>query len=303
MKLKISILIVALVAITFGSTAKQTDKYEFKVLAKTGPSEQLSSTGVQKEVKIGSLLSSGNKLIVQSGSYIGLVHKSGHTMEIKDAGNYDIQTLSANLSAGHGSVSSKYIDYIINKWDDESEMLEVDYRQYLNVTGSVERGNGDMISVKLPKYVDILNQSILIQWSKIDTSSEYVLSVKNMYGKTIYKRKTKNNQLELNFQQAPFNSEEILIVNVSAGNNIISEDYALKKVPAATAEELNKELSSFKLFKYEKTSISCLALANFYEQNNLIADALVEYENARSMSPDSPQFETAYNAFLLRHAL
>jgi Tfp pilus assembly protein PilF len=53
----------------------------------------------------------------------------------------------------------------------------------------------------------------------------------------------------------------------------------------------------------EETALSKLILAGFYEQNNLIIDAIYAYEKAVEMAPDVPTFQESYEDFLLRNNL
>jgi cytochrome c-type biogenesis protein CcmH/NrfG len=51
----------------------------------------------------------------------------------------------------------------------------------------------------------------------------------------------------------------------------------------------------------EKTALSQLILAGFYEENNLLIDAISAYKEAIKLAPDVPSFQESYDEFLLRH--
>jgi hypothetical protein len=274
-------------------------------LAKKGHSQYLVDRGAQKLIKIGSVLSGEGEIILTKGAYLGLVHKSGKTLELKTEGTFSVQELANDLTSNDGNLSNKYAKYLVSKWSDESDDINVDYRKYLNVTGAVERNNGQALQLQLPKYVNVLNENVDIRWTDINIEGDYTLTVKNMYGKTVYEKNTPENHLSLNLHENAFKQWDILIISVKSSENekLFSEDYALKRVAGDQAIKLKEEVQFIKNQSSQANSLNSLALANFYEENNLIVDALAAYEQAKELSPNSPQFETAYNAFLTRHSL
>jgi hypothetical protein len=46
-----------------------------------------------------------------------------------------------------------------------------------------------------------------------------------------------------------------------------------------------------------------LILARFYEEHNLLIDAITSYEEAIKMAPDVPTFQEEYDYFMTRHGL
>jgi Tfp pilus assembly protein PilF len=53
----------------------------------------------------------------------------------------------------------------------------------------------------------------------------------------------------------------------------------------------------------EATALNQLILAGFYEENNLIIDAIAAYEQAIKLAPDVTSYQEAYDDFLLRQGL
>ena len=50
-----------------------------------------------------------------------------------------------------------------------------------------------------------------------------------------------------------------------------------------------------------ETALNKYILAGFYEENNLLIDALSNYEAAIGLAPDVETFQEAYEDFLLRN--
>src|SRR5436190_19626638 len=87
-----------------------SQSYAYKVLVNKGKNEFKSSTGWQ-QLKVGSSLALEDEIKVGSNSYLGLVHKTGQPVELKEAKTYRVADLK--LAAG-SSVVSKYTDFILS---------------------------------------------------------------------------------------------------------------------------------------------------------------------------------------------
>jgi hypothetical protein len=53
----------------------------------------------------------------------------------------------------------------------------------------------------------------------------------------------------------------------------------------------------------EPTALNKLILAGFYEENNLLIDAITAYEEAVKLAPDVSSYQEDYDEFLIRHGL
>ncbi len=70
------------------------------------------------------------------------------------------------------------------------------------------------------------------------------------------------------------------------------------------AELIEEELEELKLeLSGQEAILDMLILASFYEQNNLLADALTTYERVTELAPDVEAFKTAYDQFVFRNGL
>ena len=96
---------------------------------------------------------------------------------------------------------------------------------------------------------------------------------------------------------------EMVIVNVSikGDEDSNSGDYAIQRVNESEAKEYTVELNNLKSTLDTNSSISNLIMAEFYEQNDLLLDALTSYEYAINQSPDVEYFKEAYQEFLMRN--
>lgn len=283
--------------------------YIFKVLAnKGGNTVKVADHSKDWEpIKTGTTLNSNDELHISENAYIGLVHASGKTVELKNQGNYYVRDLAAKLGNSRSSVASKYANFVINKMtSDEEEDINKNHREYLTVTGAVERSVLDApIALRMPSSVEVLNKEALIRWDAVDGAKQYVFTVKNMYDDVILTKEIREPQIMLDLSKAPVSSEELIIVSVKVKGNdkMYSGNYGIKRLTGVDADPILKELEQLSTSLKEESSLNKLILATFYEENNLLIDALMNYEEAVQLSPDVEQFSIAYDLFAKRNGL
>ncbi len=303
------ILTVLSFAVLLVSNPIQAQDYIFKVLANKGGNsvKVANETSSWEPVRTGATLNSNDEIRISENSYIGLVHASGKTIELKDEGSYYVKELAARLGSSRSSVASKYANFVINKMtSDDDEDINRNHRKYLTVTGAVERSVFEApITLKMPSSVEVLNKEAMIRWDKIEDAKTYVFTVKNMYDELILTKETKDPHVLLELTKMPFTGEELIIVSVRVKGNekMYSGNYGIKRLSGVDADPIVKELEQLNTSLKEESSLNKLILATFYEENNLLIDAMMNYELAVKLSPDVEQFKIAYDMFNKRNGL
>ena len=287
----------------------QAQDYVFKVLANKGGNsvKVADETSDWEPVRTGATLNSNDELRISENSYIGLVHASGKTIELKDEGSYYVKELAAKLGNSRSSVASKYANFVINKMtSDDDEDINRNHRKYLTVTGAVERSVFEApLSLKMPSSVEVLSNEAMIRWDNVEDAKTYVFTVKNMYDELILSKETNEPNFLLELAKMPFANEELVIVNVRVKENekMYSGNYGIKRLTGVDADPIKKELEQLAVSLKEESSLNKLILATFYEENNLLIDAMMNYELAVKLSPEVEQFKIAYDMFIKRNGL
>ncbi len=305
MKRKISFIVAALMFVGYLGYGQG---YTFRIMVSKGANQvKVSGAADWQAVRVGAKLNDGDQLKVAENGYIGLVHSSGKTKELKTAGEYSISELASSIVASSQNIASKYADYVISKMSPEER--EANRRKYASVTGAVERGEDDAsIDLFMPTSVSVYNPEVMIRWEPLDGDNTYVVKLKDLFEQTIMVAETTDPYYTINFQDPKLAGaivENLVIVNVSVKGkeDIKSKDAAIDRVGADGSASFEVELKELKENLAEQNSINSLILAEFYEENNLLLDALTSYEYAIKMSPDVEYFKEAYDEFLLRNGL
>lgn len=293
---------VAMFILSFQANAQE---YQFKVLANQGDNTLITSDGaINEHLKVGSILQEGDKLILSEGAYVGLMHPNGRTMELKEAGEFEVSSLIQKAGEG-SSVASKYANYLINRMSEEDVDIHANHTQYLKVTGAVERTlDSHSIKVMMPNSAEIFNPKAFLKWTDLG-EVEYVVTMKNMFDEVLLTQETSRPQLRIDLSAQELANEKLVIIKVAVKNNptMASDNYGIKKVAAPKAKTINSDLESLKASFQDEGALNKLILASFYEDHNLLVDALDSYEEALRINPDVEEYKLAYERFVTRHNL
>lgn len=282
--------------------------YTFRIMVSKGENKLKVGNGDWQSLRIGERLNDGDQLQVADNGYLGMVHSSGRTKEIKTAGIYKISELASTISASTQNIATKYADFVISKMSPEA--IEENRRKYASVTGAVERGDDDeTLKIFMPTSVSVYNPEVVIRWEPVaGDNPTYIVKLKDLFEQTIMVAETTESSYTIDFNDAKLAGaivENLVLVNVSVKGNedIKSKNAAIERFGKDDAASFEVELKELKANLGEPSSINNLILAEFYEENNLLLDALTSYEYAIKMSPDVEYYKEAYEEFLLRTGL
>ena len=302
---KISLILVSLMLISYAGFGQG---YTFRVMVSKGANKvKVSGAGDWQAIRTGGKLNDGDQVQVGESGYIGLVHSTGKTKELKTAGDYKITELASAISASSQNIASKYADFVMTKMTPEER--EANRRKYASVTGAVERGDSDAsINIFMPTTVSVYNPEVMIRWEPLEGNNTYVVKLKDLFEQTIMVAETDDSYYTVDFKDSKLAGaivENLVIVTVSVkgDEDIKSKDAAIERINNDGSASFVVELKGLEENLGEKSSINNLILAEFYEENNLLLDALTSYEGAIKMSPDVEYYKEAYDEFLLRTGL
>ncbi len=270
----------------------------FKILAVDGD-VKLKKTEAWLPVKEGQQVSAQDLFKLDEGAYLGMVHHTGHSLELRKRGTYVAGQLSEKLGDRKLEVASKYASLYLSMVNENSVPQSAN---------NLERTtNKSQLYVYLPNSVDVFNDEVILRWkddSELDEN--YEVKLKNMFNEVLDTKTVAGTKTSLNFNDNKIASERMIIISVSSQDfkDQRSKDYGMKQLTPEEAEPIARELKELKLeITDEQSALDKLILASFYEQNSLLADALTSYEHAIQLAPDVDAFRTAYDQFIFRNGL
>jgi len=282
--------------------------YTFRVLANKGQNTvKRAGSAAAVALKTGATLNAGDELIASQGAYIGLMHKSGKTLEVRTPGSQKVSDLEKKINTKTASVSSRYATFLAAKMNEKEN---TNYRSRLNATGAVSRALAGDASIKvlLPNEVKVIGDNAIVGWDSPEgiEQNEYVVTVKNIFDEEIYKEEVAGNSINLDFNNPELKNDEglyILTVKTKENLEVTSGAIGIKKLKGEDASQYAEGIEALQAEVAEDGPLGKIIYASFYEENGLILDALTKMQEAIDLSPDVADFEELRKDILERNGI
>lgn len=272
----------------------------FSVILNKGKNS-FGQSGNYNPLLLGTTLGENDVLKVADGGYVALVHEAtGASLEITTKGNYSVRDMEQDVKEQTSTVLAKYGKFLMSKLNPEDLG-----NQNLNVTGAVERGDISLIRVNLPKVIDVYGSHIYISWHQVDDVQKYMLTVKDKFDEVIVEKQITGTHYFLDLEKDGLTNEKLIILNVSAQEieALRSPDFGIKRLSEKERKSIGKEYAHIKKAASTETALDKLFIASFFEENQLLVDAINYYNEALEISPDPDGFSILYDNFLARNGL
>jgi len=289
------------VALATNVAIAQAPKEEFKVLSQKGPNEHNS-----KPLTTGTKLNASDKLSVGNGGYIGLLHKSGKTLELKVVGTYSVAELSQKVAATNVSTSKRYTDFILGELTKESEDINKNHKKHMSTTGSVERAIKEDISLLLPsssgdKKLFASESGINLVWKNKGAGKTYIVKLENSFGEPLYTKETTDTTISVAHNELKLNNENSYNIVIEEKGNTKKSD--VRQVIVNKDKELQEKINELNNNLTEDNSLNNYLKATFYRENNIFDKAAEYYLKAIKADPEVTDYKEAYLSFLKEHNL
>lgn len=295
----LTILLLSITSLVFA----QAPKEEFKVLSHKG-----ANTVNNKPLATGTKLFSSDKITVATGGYIGLLHKSGKTLELRQAGEYQVTDISKKVGVTNTSASKRYGDFVVRELTKgDKEDVNKNYMNHLTVTGSVERGDEKLqlfLPISTVSQVNVVGNTLRLNWKKYEANDVYVIKLMNGFEEVFYTQETQDTTHILDISKLPLNGETSFICVVSTKNNSAKSDpRQIKLVKNDKLKELTEEITDLNANLTEETPINYYVKGNFYRDNGLFIESAECYQKAIKADPEVKDFVDSYDALLYDNGL
>ena len=271
--------------------------YTFKVLASKGVAQVDNGSGWTL-LKSGSKLDKKSKVKISQGSYVGLMHTSGKTLELKTPGTYEVENLSGKLNNSQSSFTSKYASFVLNQSSGETAA------QNYNVTGSVSRGTiPEGVKILAPQYIKMYkNIPATIAWESNEEAG-FVVSVVTLFNETIVSLETDNKFIDLNLKELKLDKDTyVLRVALKSDPNKV-EEKALKIIDPSKESAVLDGVTKLSSELSEESPLDQLTYASYFEEQGLTTYALSSLSKAYNLAPDVEDFETLRTQYYFSKAM
>lgn len=278
--------------------------YVFRVLANKGKNSVRKVSTQPTLLKTGQKLMSDDQIVAVEDAYIGLVHQTGKTIEIRNKGTYSIRDLESKISSGPASVARRYMDFVTTKINEKGRSVNDEYRKNLRATGAVERAIGSAAIIMMIKETKNANKvysdQITIKWDDASGSKGYLITVKNVFNEILFQSSTSVSMATVDFTEERLAKERFVIIGVKSRDNdeVVAKDFGIQRISPSNSPELTSQLVRLRNELGQESALNKVLVASFFEENKLYLDALTQYEEAMRLSPDVEDYKPEFDAVL-----
>jgi hypothetical protein len=279
----------------------------FKVITSQGD-VKVTTNGASTKISSGQRLNSGSKIKVGFNSYLGLIHISGSTMEVKHSGEYQVTDLAKKFSTEQSSFTGKYADYVVSKMTSSDENA----KSY-NYTGAVKRdiaGAKEIVlwapSESTENVVNLLQTvPVEINWGKVEGINSYVVRIISFDESQILLTKTTTeNSLKLDLSKVQPSTDIPYFIEVSAkdnGQKVIHSKKPFFLLDKESSNAISQNLNKVRSNLDTETALGNLILASFYEENGFTMYAISSYQKAVDLEPNVTEYKEMRNIYFNNH--
>jgi hypothetical protein len=281
---------------------------DFMVLSSQG-----TSTVDGVGVKIGSVISGAKVIKVTNGASLGLAHSSGKTVQINSSGDFKTSDIETKVNATKDGVVQSYAGFVVNELTSGGNIAST--KSKMGNTGSVSRAMSftDEIQIMLPENSNIIPDSkIKIKWFVKDgvekvENAVYIFEVKDLHGKVIISEEVHENEISIDPLKLGQAHKNGCVFSVSPKNSttVSKMEYRVKYLKGRSI--LDKAIMG----QYRKVSeqyssetvADYMAIATFFAENDMHANAIYAYETALEKEPNNVFVKMVYESYLKRNNL
>jgi len=312
---------------------------EFRVLGKKGNVNYQSKNNGWTDIKTGDRLFKNGKIKVGGNAYLGLVHSSGKTVEIKKEGTYNISKLAKDVSSFHSTTTQRFAKFVVDEITSGNDMLtQKKYKRSMENTGAVERATGGDVSytatfsslsgsdlsqfsalndaidcliktdknyirIKYPRTSYVIDDMVDFVWYKNSTISIYEFVIIDRNDNVIYSTKTSDTTLQLNLSELKL-PKGMNYYWYLRNNDLKSDQYCFNWINNYDLKRLDEDIEPLlDGMTKGKDAASLMLLASIYEDENIMNRAIDSYEEALRLEPDVDGYRTLYARYLSRIGL
>lgn len=271
--------------------------YLFRVIATKG-NIKFSASNSWKDAKAGDKLKKGEKVKVENGGYLSLIHVSGKPLELKNSGTFEADKLAKKFASGPSNLASRYAEFLL------SEVKNKDGEKSYNTTGAVHRDYSEhAIKLHMTNNTSIAKGiPFNVYWdiNKENKDKDLKLVVSNSEGTEIYSTDAKGNSATIDLSAIKLEEVHYFLKIVSKDDKKITSDkFHIVVIDAKKEKEIKSELSELEI---DVTSALSNMLAGvFYEKQGLVLNAIESYKKAIEITPHMEDYKKIYSKFLIKN--
>lgn len=250
----------------------------------------------------GASLQKQSEIKLAEGGYAALLHITGKTLEVKNAGVFKTDDLASKISTKSLGFSQKYATFAMNQIGSSSST-----QQSMNVTGAVTRGGGTAssspIKVMAPQEIKALKDiPLYIEWIADQPVEGYMVEITDASNKVVASQEVNSNSGQIDLKNLPAGEMNVKVVKKN-DPTVSSATHKLSVIDEATSKAMHAEIDEVVNAIDQQSAAENFIVGSVYEEKGLLLDALKYYKKSAVLGGDVADYKDALNAFTLKNGI
>ena len=285
-------------AVLFVMSAVMGQGNSFLVYSMKGNITAAETNKPEAKIKIGKLMGANYVVKVPANSSVTLICNENAMFTIKKAGSYNLAQLGDSCKVQNSSVSANYVKYVWNQMTKSTAAPGSNRKLYMNTLGAVSRS---INNIWIDPRLDTVNYAageFPLSWKSYAEAKEFEFFLFTTADASKPLMSTTVNKLKISIPKfaselKPGNTYYWTAAVKGEQNTDIK---VFNYVTRETVDNLVKELKAAGPAG-EGDAEQAYRIAFILEDRHYLADALVFYTKAASLSPDSPLYRSTLMSF------
>ncbi|MBD1209019.1 MAG: hypothetical protein H9535_11335 [Ignavibacteria bacterium] len=268
-------------------------------------------------------------LRIDAGGYVALVHYTGKSLELRNAGTYKSTELEQRLAQGQASSTQKVATFVLNAMGQKNKSDS--HRENMNTLGAVARmstGDDKEVTVLVPRMGSVTDSAVFLQWYSDATGGSqtgtglvlptqtpkqvpqspkavvYRIEIKSEQGKILHALETTDTSLILKPALIGIQRGNLIRWTVNLLGSKVRQEYNVRWLSQDDATALADTLATIqKEFPDTASPLGHILQAMLFERYECYTEAIQHYKTAIHNAPFVYDYNEALNVLTVKLGL
>jgi hypothetical protein len=325
-----TVIALALHSLMLTALRSQNSTEVFKILG--AKNVFVLDAAAQRPARSGIALRAETLLRIDAGGYVALIHHTGKSLELREAGTYKSTDLEQRLIQKQTTSTQKVATFVLHAIAQKNKSST--HQENMNTLGAVARmstGDDKEVTVLVPRLGNVIDSAISLQWYGNSTESNqsgtglvlpstlpqnsppsrqskstnvYKVELKNERGTILHTLETTDSSFV--FKPSPLGIQrgDLIRWTVHLIGSKVGQEYSFRWLNQEEANTLTDTLSTIRAELTDSASpLSHFLIGMLFERYQCYTEALYSYKTAIQNAPNVYDYSEALNILMVKLGL
>lgn len=273
--------------------------YEFNVLAVNGAVEyKVKGTDDWQRIKVGDILDTIHIIRIGKNSYLGLVHKTGYTLELTQNKLYEVKSLIRKQSTKSSISLNRILSYLSNYFDNSPRGNN--YRSNMKNAATVERSLNFVNVNEYPKSTRFASPKTTFFWDN-SKRNELKFTIFDEDNQILFDTLVRGSKIDIDLSKLKINENRVYFWTIEPKNspNAETKKNTFILIDKEQQNQIKNELAELSKNLNLKSPLDNFILAGFYDYYELFYDSYNILKKIKQLAPNNSFYSQYFEDWCL----